>query len=40
MEQINKKGSIKGAFFGAIVGDELCLGSHYEFSLRASCSNI
>jgi len=34
MERINKKDSIKGAFFGAIVGDALCLGSHYEYDAQ------
>ena len=31
MSNITKKESIKGAFFGALVGDALCLGSHYEY---------
>jgi ADP-ribosylglycohydrolase len=31
---ITKKDSIKGAFFGAIVGDALCLGSHYEYDAK------
>jgi len=31
MNQISKADSIRGAFFGAIVGDALCLGSHYEY---------
>ena len=25
-----KEKNIKGAFFGALVGDALCLGTHYE----------
>jgi ADP-ribosylglycohydrolase len=29
-----KKEAIKGAFFGAIVGDALCLGSHYEYDAK------
>jgi ADP-ribosylglycohydrolase len=31
MNNISKNERIKGAFFGAIVGDALCLGSHYEY---------
>ena len=31
MNTISKKEAIKGAFYGAIVGDALCLGSHYEY---------
>jgi len=31
MNDITKKDRIKGTFFGAIVGDALCLGSHYEY---------
>ncbi len=31
MNNLPKEGAIKGAFFGAIVGDALCLGSHYEY---------
>jgi len=31
MNKLEKKEAIKGAFFGAIVGDALCLGSHYEY---------
>lgn len=27
----SREDSIKGAFFGALVGDALCLGSHYEY---------
>jgi len=34
MNNINKKDAIKGAFFGAIVGDALCLGSHYEYDAQ------
>lgn len=29
-----KKEAIKGAFYGAIVGDALCLGSHYEYDAQ------
>jgi len=29
-----KKDSIKGAFFAALVGDALCLGSHYEYDAQ------
>jgi len=31
MNSISKEESIRGAFFGAIVADALCLGSHYEY---------
>lgn len=31
MNTPTKQEAIKGAFFGAIVGDALCLGSHYEY---------
>jgi ADP-ribosylglycohydrolase len=31
MNTISKEERIKGAFFGAIVADALCLGSHYEY---------
>ncbi len=31
MNSISKEQSIRGAFFGAIVADALCLGSHYEY---------
>ena len=31
MNTISKEEAIKGAFYGAIVGDALCLGSHYEY---------
>lgn len=34
MNNISKKESIKGAFFGAIVADALCLGSHYEYDAK------
>ena len=34
MNTITKKESIKGAFFGAIVADALCLGSHYEYDAK------
>lgn len=32
-EKLNIK-NIKGAFFGSIVGDALCLGSHYEYDAK------
>jgi len=31
--KLNKE-NLKGAFFGAIVGDALCLGSHYEYDAK------
>jgi ADP-ribosylglycohydrolase len=31
MDRLPKDEAIKGAFFGALVGDALCLGSHYEY---------
>jgi len=31
MTKRTKKEAIEGAFFGAIVGDAMCLGSHYEY---------
>lgn len=31
MNSISKEQSIRGTFFGAIVADALCLGSHYEY---------
>ncbi|CAI6151894.1 MAG: hypothetical protein SPLUMA2_SPLUMAMAG2_00242 [uncultured Sulfurimonas sp.] len=34
MSNISKKEAIKGAFYGAIVGDALCLGSHYEYDAQ------
>lgn len=34
MQKPIKKESIKGAFFGAMVGDALCLGSHYEYDAQ------
>jgi len=34
MNKITKEDSIKGAFFGAIVADALCLGSHYEYDAK------
>ncbi|WP_345969312.1 ADP-ribosylglycohydrolase family protein [Sulfurimonas sp. HSL1-6] len=34
MSTITKQEAIKGAFFGAIVGDALCLGSHYEYDAQ------
>ena len=34
MDQVTKDEAIKGAFFGALVGDALCLGSHYEYDAQ------
>lgn len=34
MSEISKEESIKGAFFGALVADALCLGSHYEYDAQ------
>jgi ADP-ribosylglycohydrolase len=34
MNNISKEEAIKGAFYGAIVGDALCLGSHYEYDAQ------
>ena len=34
MPTISKEESLKGAFFGAIVADALCLGSHYEYDAQ------
>ena len=34
MNDISKQDKIKGAFFGAIVADALCLGSHYEYDTQ------
>ena len=34
MNTISKQEAIKGAFYGAIVGDALCLGSHYEYDAQ------
>ncbi|MEA1920341.1 MAG: ADP-ribosylglycohydrolase family protein [Campylobacterota bacterium] len=34
MDNMTKEEAIKGAFFGAIVGDALCLGSHYEYDAQ------
>ena len=34
MNTISKQDAIKGAFYGAIVGDALCLGSHYEYDAQ------
>lgn len=34
MSNISKTEAIKGAFYGAIVGDALCLGSHYEYDAQ------
>ena len=34
MSKITKEEAIKGAFFGALVGDALCLGSHYEYDAQ------
>lgn len=34
MDEVGKREAIKGAFFGAIVADALCLGSHYEYDAQ------
>ncbi len=34
MINTSNRGKIKGAFFGAIVADALCLGSHYEYDAQ------
>ena len=34
MQKRTKQEAIKGAFFGALVGDALCLGSHYEYDAQ------
>ncbi len=34
MNRPTQHDAIKGAFFGAVVGDALCLGSHYEYDAR------
>ena len=34
MNTLTKQERIKGAFYGAIVGDALCLGSHYEYDAQ------
>ena len=34
MGTVSKIDAIKGAFFGAITGDALCLGSHYEYDAQ------
>jgi len=34
MNTITKEEAITGAFYGAIVGDALCLGSHYEYDAQ------
>ena len=34
MNKITKEEAIKGAFFAALVGDALCLGSHYEYDAQ------
>ena len=34
MNTITKEEAIKGVFYGAIVGDALCLGSHYEYDAQ------
>ena len=34
MNSISKEESMRGAFFGAMVADALCLGSHYEYDAR------
>ena len=34
MSTVSKHDAIKGAFYGAMVGDALCLGSHYEYDAQ------
>lgn len=34
MNNVTQEEAIRGAFFGAIVGDGLCLGSHYEYDAQ------
>lgn len=34
MDHVIKEEAIRGAFFGALVGDALCLGSHYEYDAQ------
>ena len=34
MSNIKKSNAIKGSFFGAVVADALCLGSHYEYDAQ------
>ncbi|MCJ7766011.1 MAG: hypothetical protein MUP09_08745 [Thiovulaceae bacterium] len=34
MSQIVKEDAIRGAFFGSVVADALCLGSHYEYDAK------
>ena len=34
MSDISKQDAIRGAFYGALVGDALCLGSHYEYDAK------
>ena len=34
MSNIKKSDAIKGAFFGAVVADALCLGTHYEYDAQ------
>ena len=34
MNDVTQDEAIKGAFFGALVGDALCLGSHYEYDAQ------
>lgn len=34
MSERTQEEAIKGAFFGALVGDALCLGSHYEYDAK------
>jgi ADP-ribosylglycohydrolase len=34
MDNVTKEEAIRGAFFGALVGDALCLGSHYEYDAQ------
>jgi ADP-ribosylglycohydrolase len=34
MNKVSKRDKIRGIFYGAIVGDALCLGSHYEYDAK------
>lgn len=34
MQKPSKKEALEGAFFAAIVGDAMCLGSHYEYDAK------
>ncbi|MDA7816672.1 ADP-ribosylglycohydrolase family protein [Sulfurimonas sp.] len=34
MDNVTKQDAIRGAFFSSIVGDALCLGSHYEYDAQ------